>query len=115
MNAAKLLFAVTLLAVTLLAFIPTYEPLPEIVSFSDILNHFAAFFTLYMLHLFAYPAFSWRRRSALLLGYGVLIEAVQAFLPNRYASLSDVAVDAAALTAAMLLHLLVYRLRARRA
>ncbi|MHC3994229.1 VanZ family protein [Thiomicrolovo sp. ZZH C-3] len=115
MNVAKLLFAVTLLAVSILAFIPTYEPLPTVVSVSDVLNHFAAFFTLYLLHLFAFPLFSWRLRSALLLGYGILIEAVQAFLPNRHASLSDIAVDAAAVAAALCLHLLVYRLRARRA
>ncbi|WP_345986509.1 VanZ family protein [Sulfurimonas sp. HSL-1656] len=113
MTAAKLLFAAALLAISILAFIPSYDPLPKLASFSDILNHFAAFFTLYMLHLFSYPALSWRLRSAVLLAYGLLIEIVQAFLPNRYASLSDLAVDAAAVAAAVLLHRIACRFRTR--
>jgi len=115
MTPAKLLFAAVLFSVTVLAFMPTYAPLPDIISFSDILNHSAAFFTLYMLHLLAYPAVTQRMRAGLLLAYGILIEAVQAFLPTRYASASDVAVDAAAILAAVLLHTLFRRRKAARA
>ena len=109
MSPAKLLFAAVFLSIAVLAFMPSYKPLPDIVSMSDILNHFAAFFTLYLLHLAAYPAVTWRLRSAFFLGYGILIEAVQAFLPTRQSSASDVAVDAAAILAAVLLHRLFRR------
>jgi VanZ family protein len=102
----RILFALTLAAVTFLAFVPTYEPLPDVVSVSDVLNHFAAFFTLYALHVPAYPAVSIRHRAAGLVFYGLFIETVQAFLPNRSASVGDLLVDAAAVGAAMALQLL---------
>ena len=93
---SKLLFFSALTAVTILAFIPTYAPLPEVVSFSDILNHFTAFTVLFFLHLRAYPAVPTRRRIFLLIAYGIFIEAVQYFLPARSASTGDIAVDTAA-------------------
>ena len=111
MSPAKLLFAVTFSAVTVLAFLPSYEPLPDVFSVSDVINHFLAFVTLYLLHTAAYPSVSRRTRSAVLLGYGVFIEAVQAFLPTRQASVSDIAVDSAAILTALLLHSLFYRLK----
>ncbi len=93
---AKTLFYLTLFAVTVLAFVPTYEALPDAVSVSDVLNHFAAFTVLFFLHLPAFPAMPTHRRILLLIAYGVFIEAVQHFLPARSASAEDIAVDTAA-------------------
>jgi VanZ family protein len=107
----KLLFFGAVSAITLLAFIPTYAPLPEIVSFSDILNHFAAFFTLYLLHAAAYPRVSAKARCAFLFGYGLFLETVQYFLPARQASAEDIAVDAAGILTALFLHRLYRRFK----
>lgn len=107
----RLLFACAVCAITVLAFLPTYAPLPDVVSVSDLLNHFIAFVTLYLLHTAAYPGLSVKRRSALLLGYGLFIEAVQYFLPARQASAGDVAVDAAGILAGILLHHLYHRFK----
>lgn len=107
----KSLFWSVFAIVTLLAFMPSYEPLPEVVSLSDKLNHFAAFATLYLLHCLAYPRVTLRNRGLFLLLYGIGIELVQLFLPTRSASVEDIAVDAAAIVAAMVLNTLVFRLR----
>ncbi len=101
------LFWLALAGVTVLAVVPTYEPLPEVVSVSDVLNHAAAFLVLYALHALAWPAVRVPVRAGLLLAYGTGIEAVQFFLPARSASFGDIAVDGAALLAAAALHLLV--------
>lgn len=107
----KSLFWTVFAIITLLAFIPSYEPLPEVVSISDKLNHFAAFAALYALHAYAYPAVGIRQRFLLLLAYGIGIEAIQSLLPTRSASVEDIAVDATALLATMALHTLFARLR----
>lgn len=107
----KLLFACAIAAITVLAFIPTYAPLPDVLSLSDILNHFAAFSTLYLLHAAAYPHITVKVRSAFLLGYGCLIEAVQYFLPPRQASAWDIAVDAAGILAGLFLYDLYLRFK----
>lgn len=83
---------------------PNYDPLPPVVAISDILNHAAAFITLYILHAAGYPSVQTRARFSGLVGYGIAIEAVQYFLPARTASLSDVAVDTTALLFAITLH-----------
>lgn len=109
---SRALFYVTLFAVTVLAVMPTYEPLPmnEWIRFSDVLNHFAAFTVLYLLHARGFAWISPLHRSTLLLLYGIGIEIVQSFLPNRSASFADILVDATALLFAMLLHRF-YRLK----
>lgn len=85
---------------------PDYEPLPPVVALSDILNHSAAFITLYILLAAGYPSVRTRVRFALPAGYGIVIEAVQYFLPERTASLSDLLVDVTALLFALTLHYL---------
>lgn len=107
----RLLFWTVFAAVAVLAFIPSYEPLPEAVSISDVLNHSAAFATLYLLHAYAYPAVPPLQRGGFLLFYGIFIEAVQHFLPTREASFGDVAVDAAAIAAVFCLELFYRRLK----
>lgn len=107
----RLLFWTVFAAVAVLAFIPSYASLPDAVSISDVLNHSAAFSTLYLLNALAYPAISALQRGGFLLLYGILIEAVQHFLPAREASLGDIAVDAAAITALFCLEHLYRRLK----
>lgn len=107
----KSLFWSVFSMITLLAVIPTYEPLPEIVSLSDKLNHFAAFSTLYILHTLAYSTVSIRNRFTYLLLYGIGIEAVQSLLPARSASFEDIAVDTLALLSTIALHTFLIRIR----
>jgi len=105
----KLLFWSILTAVTVLAFLPTYEPLPDVVSYSDKLNHVAAFFTLYLLHTAAFPLLSAARHSLLLIGYGIFIEVVQAFLPTRSSSVEDLVADSIGIFTAILFQYLFLR------
>jgi VanZ family protein len=76
-----------------LAFLPDYNDLPPIVSFSDLINHGLAFFVLYLLLERAFPEGAvWHYWIALSL-YAAFIELVQYFLPTRYASVEDIAAD----------------------
>ena len=97
----RLALAMCLVAITTLALIPPgHEPLPV----SDKVNHIAAFLVLAWLADHAYPRFS--RGAGLwvaLLGYGVLIEALQACIPYREASLGDLLADAVGLAAYLVL------------
>ena len=103
---SRLLFWVLLGLIASLAFLPSYDPLPGIVTFSDILNHFAAFFTLTLIYRIAYLPHTLKRQVLSLLTFGALIECVQYFLPTRSASAKDLAIDAFAVATALLfLHL----------
>jgi VanZ family protein len=63
--------------------------------FNDKLEHAAAFFTLAFLLDFAWPRQAWDQTKWLpLLGYGLLIEIVQHFIPFREFSLWDLTADA---------------------
>jgi VanZ family protein len=65
------------------------------VTGSDKLNHILAFFVLSALAAGAYPRWGGRAPGwALLLGYGLLIEIVQHFLPFRRFSWADLGADA---------------------
>lgn len=88
----RLLFFSALFSISILAILPDYNALPQIVSVSDILNHGAAFSVLTILYALAY--FHTPKRIAItLISYGVLIETVQAFLPTRCASFEDIIAD----------------------
>lgn len=80
------------ISITVLAFLPDYSHLPDAASFSDLLNHSAAFCLLYLLYRFSYPHTT-RQIIGLLFFYALFIEAVQAFLPTRCASIEDVVAD----------------------
>lgn len=88
----RLSFVSSILVISYIAFLPNYNDLPELTSLSDVLNHFAAFF---VLSFFLDRGFSARIGSAFLILfiYGLFIEVVQYFLPNRCFDLLDVAVD----------------------
>lgn len=78
----------------------------------DKLNHFMAFFTLALgLRCF------WSRRNGLvfllLLGYGVLIEIAQYFIPGRYASVRDVLADVVGIGAGLAVAFMLERLAGR--
>ena len=91
-SAFRLALVVTVLAIAYLAFAPLDEP-P--VTSNDKLNHFLAFLVLAWLADRSFPAFY---PKALvwgpLLGYGLLIELVQSFLPFRESSVVDFVADA---------------------
>jgi vanZ family protein len=87
---SKICFFAALLAIDFLAFT---QKSPTIIENSwDKANHFLAFFVLYILLYFGYE-FKIFKNLALLLAFGVQIELVQAFLPNRGFSLLDVVAD----------------------
>ncbi|MGA9045877.1 VanZ family protein [Sulfuricurvum sp.] len=96
----RLLFLGALLSISILALLPNYNALPPIVSVSDLLNHAAAFVLLSFLYTLAY-SHSFRRIALTLIGYGLLIELVQAFLPTRFASIEDVIADSVGILAGL--------------
>ncbi|MEA2111191.1 MAG: VanZ family protein [Campylobacterota bacterium] len=89
----KLLFFITLLAISILAVLPDYNALPPVVSMSDVINHILAFFTLSFLFKLAYPKLKTILHVFLLSAYGVAIEVVQYFLPTRFGDPYDVLSD----------------------
>lgn len=86
-----LLFS-ALVSISILATLPDYNALPPIVSVNDLLNHAAAFSVLAILYEFAY-SHPIKRIAITLIAYGALIEAVQVFLPTRFASFEDIIAD----------------------
>lgn len=88
----QLLFVVLAWVIAVIAFLPNYDTLPEFTTFSDILNHFGAFFVLaYCFDQGFQTTSKWL--FGVLFIYGALIEIVQHFLPNRAFELLDLAVD----------------------
>ena len=98
----RLSFWILLGSITCMALIPSYETLPNIISYSDTLNHFGAFFTLTIVYRLAYPAHPFKKQFLAIVFFGLMIEFVQYFLPTRSASLKDIAVDSVAILSAML-------------
>ncbi len=85
-------FFFILISIAYLAFRDNYDGLPKIISISDIINHFVAFF---VLSFFLDKGFGciFSVSFVLLLSYGFFIEIVQYFLPHRMFDLLDVLVD----------------------
>ena len=84
------------MALTLIAWLATAElPGPVILDLNDKLNHLAAFFALALLSDFAFRGSEFGAAKFLaLLGYGLLLESIQHFIPYRDFSLPDLAADA---------------------
>jgi len=93
----KVLFFTALTAISILAFLPDYDALPPIVSFSDLLNHTIAFVVLFILATLGHPSILVKQIVYALVIYAFFIEAVQYFLPTRFASWSDIGADVAGL------------------
>jgi len=106
---SKTLLFVTLTAITILAFLPDYNALPPIVSFSDLLNHTIAFVVLFILTTQAYPTVQTKQAVFPLVLYAFFIEAVQYYLPTRFASWSDIGADGAGLLLGYVILLLLRR------
>lgn len=90
--ASRLVFTVAILAITHLATTSLDYPLVENVW--DKLNHFAAFAVLALLLDYSFPNRKFGLwKFAALCGYGVLLELIQYYLPDRFFSLFDICTD----------------------
>jgi VanZ family protein len=108
----RIALVLALLGIGYLAITPTQAVLPES---NDKLNHLGAFLVLALLGDHAFPGRPWDWRKFLpLLGYGLLLECIQYFVPNRYFSLWDLAADALGLALYPLAMGLLLRLSAKR-
>jgi len=81
----------------------TAGPLPVPSASNDKVNHLIAFLELTLLVRLGWPGLKPLYFIPLLLGFGMLIEIVQASLPYREFSLADVAADAAGIATGMLI------------
>jgi len=88
---ARILFGLDLVAISVLAFMP--GPEVPVTTHWDKGDHTLAFFSLSLLARFAWPRQPFWRIALALVGYGVFIEIVQAFLPTRDAEALDVLAD----------------------
>jgi VanZ family protein len=100
-GAFRIAFVLVTLLISYLAFSRIEETVLDTLSFiNDKIEHSAAFLFLAFLLDFAWPRQAWGQRKWLpLLGYGLLIELVQYFIPYREFSLWDLAADALGLLA----------------
>ncbi|MEA3522709.1 MAG: VanZ family protein [Campylobacterota bacterium] len=67
---------------------------------SGTLNHFLAFFTLFILLERSYPNLTCKNRIFILITYAFFIEIVQYFLPTRAAEFYDILIDSLAVLVA---------------
>ena len=88
---ARILLGLDLIAVSALAFMP--GPEVPMTTHWDKGDHTLAFFSLSLLARLAWPRQPFWRIALALVGYGVFIEIVQAFLPTRDAEALDVLAD----------------------
>lgn len=93
-NPFRIALLIALLSTTFLAITPwDYEIVDA--SFSDKIEHLLAFLTLAFLTDFAFSEQPWNRYKFLsLLGYGLILEIIQYYLPLRHFSFWDLAADA---------------------
>ena len=84
-------FFICLISIEYLATTSTSIPIVE--NSWDKLNHFIAFFILYILLYSGFKIFTTLANVSLLLVFALQIEIVQYFIPNRYFSLLDVVAD----------------------
>ena len=89
----KILFFTALTAISILAVLPSYSSLPDLVSYSDVINHIVAFSVLMSLFQLAYPKIKNYLHVVLLFSYGIIIELIQHGLPTRHGDLYDVVSD----------------------
>lgn len=88
----RLALGINILAITWLA--TTGQDMPAAASSWDKANHFIAFLVLSALLDFSLPHWPFAgRKILLLLGYGLILELVQYFLPLRHFSVADVLAD----------------------
>ncbi len=95
-------FWIPLAICTYLALVPS-PPDVQLFRLSDVLTHTFAFTYLTFALRLAFPGVSALKAGGLMLGYGVLIEIVQSFEPERHAELKDLAVDLGGIALGLLL------------
>ena len=72
----------------------TQQQYPVVRELSDKVSHFLAFYVLALLVDYSFPRTNLGiAKLGWLIAYGMLIEVVQSFIPNRTASLIDLAAD----------------------
>lgn len=98
----KFVFFACILAIEYLA--TTSLEIKPIENSWDKANHFIAFVTLYLTLSFAYPKLQVVAKLLLLLIFGLQIEIVQYFLPNREFSLFDVVADGVGIGIGITIH-----------
>ena len=105
----RLVLSLSLLITSWLALTPSPVPLQE--SVNDKFAHGATFLLLSFLVHASWPQRPFLGKPLLLLAsYGLLIEAVQYFIPNRFFSLLDILADAAGIGLYLLLMPFINRL-----
>jgi len=105
------MFYICLISIFYLATTPLeIEPLKNI---WDKVNHFVAFFTLYIMLSLAHPNLKLLQKVLILLFYGVFIEFIQFFLPYREFSLLDIVADGLGIVIGIVLLRLYISLRER--
>jgi len=87
----KALFYICVVAILYLA--TTTQEIKPLEHTWDKANHFIAFTTLYILLSLAYQNLSLRIKALILIGFGIMIEIVQSFIPGRDFSGFDVIAD----------------------
>ena len=88
---SQILFLICVVAIEYLA--TTTLEIKPIQNSWDKANHFIAFLTLYVTLSLGYPKLAIVTKALILLAFGIQIEVVQYFLPNREFSLLDVLAD----------------------
>ncbi len=103
----KVLFWVFAIAVLILSAIPVSAPIHHSINHLDKLGHFAAFFLLSILLLFAYKFTKPFLTTALIMAlFGFSIELLHLYVPRRFFSMYDFAAD----LLGMLVALIIYRM-----
>jgi VanZ family protein len=106
----RIALMLALLGIGYLAITPVHTVLPDS---NDKLKHLFAFLVLAYLADAAFSERPWNwRKAGPLLGYGLLLECIQYFVPNRFFSLADLAADAVGLALYSLLSGLLSRVSA---
>ncbi len=90
-NFFKFTFYVSVITILYLA--TTTLEIKAVSNSWDKLNHFVAFFTLYVLLSFSYENLKIELKVLILTLFGFMIEVIQYFIPNREFSLFDVFAD----------------------
>ena len=111
MNLSKIsatFFFVFLIAIEYLALTPAQIKLIE--NSWDKANHFIAFAALYVTLHFGFSRLNLGAKVAILLAYGIQIEIMQSFVPNRYFSLPDIVADGIGIVFGILLARILERI-----
>lgn len=103
----KTIFYFSLIVILFLA--TTLIQFELIESIWDKFKHSFAFFTLYILFSLSYEKQTIFSKSLLLIIYGILIECIQYFIPNRYFSFLDVVADIVGIFVGIVIYNKMYR------